>query len=347
MRPLVPEDIAADPVREHRSLLRAITAEVIASRNRSQSAEAILRRIWPDDRRAAVILKAPSPPASSTSASALQVTPLALLVLLAPQSSALRLFGAQVELNLGRNASVRFPSVAVPPAAAFCAELSSGPVVQIGFEGTTIGPVKKIMLIAAVSEEVARGNPQGAVDIIGHVLASSAARALDSVAFDALPGDAIRPAGLLHNVTPIAAANPSTTLVEAIAADLGALAAAMISANIDPEDFVLVCAPRQAVTLRLLAGMRFAYEVYSSTGLADGSIAAFARGSVAATFENAPSIEVSQQAMVQFQDTPQPWPTGPTASTFQTNLLAIRLRQRGTWGVVAPGGVQTIAGVHW
>jgi hypothetical protein len=341
--PLRPDPTALER-EQHRSLIRAATATVLAARDGSNPA-AMLKRTWPGDRGAELVLKAAASPLSTTDAPTLAVAPVAALTLLAPSSAALRLFATQTEIFLGQNATVRIPNVATPPVAVFVPELSPGPVVQAGLGTATLGPVKKIMLIAVVTEELQQAAPETASAVVGRVLAASIAKSIDAIAFDGAAGDDIRPAGLLNGVTPIAATAGGG--VAAIATDLGNMAAAMATANIDPEGMIIVVAAKQATTLRLLAGPRFDNEIFGSTGLASGTVVAFARGSVASSFEGSPAIESSRSTTLHTANPASPLLALPTGSLFQTSEIAVKLRQRGTWAVIAPGGVQRINSTTW
>ena len=134
------------------------------------------------------------------------------------------------------------------------------------------------------------------------------------------------------------------------------MAGAMAAAGVDPEGMILVAAPQQAITLKLLAGPKFDNQVFGTLALPDGTIAAFAQGAVAAAFDGAPSIEASKEAVVHFEDsaplaisTPGSPNTiaAPTRSAFQQDMLIIRVRAKATWGIIAPGGAQVISSVKW
>jgi hypothetical protein len=345
-RPLVPEDLNREAfAREtRRSLVRALTCATLAGL-RGGNATDILERTWGgDDHIARLLLRAATTPTSTGSFPAAEG--LAGLVLLAPSSGALRLFGEQTKLTLGQNSTVRVPGVGTPPVAPFVPELSPGPLLQGALAAATLGPVRKLLVLAAITEELQQASGDTASAIIENILASSVAKSLDATAFDTNAGDTIRPAGLLHGVTPIAATSGGG--FNAIAGDLGGMAKAMADNFVDPEGMIIVAAPREATTLRLLAGPRFDNQIFGTTGLPDKQIAAFARGAIASSFEGTPSVELSKHATLHYSDTPGPVvASGPTTSLFQQAHIGIKLRQRGCWVVTTPGAVQTIAGVSW
>jgi len=90
-------------------------------------------------------------------------------------------------------------------------------------------PVKKTLILSAVTGEVERGGPWSSAAIIGKVLADASNRSIDTIAFDTNAGDAVRPPGLLHGVTPVAGA---ATGVDAVFEDRATLAGAIGDAGI-------------------------------------------------------------------------------------------------------------------
>jgi hypothetical protein len=339
--PLRP-DWSARVCADRESFVRCVTAIALAERWGKRPAE-LLKRTWPGDRQAEIFFRAATSPASTDDFPSSEA--LATLVALAPQSAALRLFEQQLRLQIGANASVRIPNVASPPTAAFVAELSPGPVLQGTLGAALLGPTKKILILATLSEELERAGPESASVSIGHLLGQAAAKAIDAVAFDAAPVDDIRPPGLLNGVTPLTPTAGGG--LAAIAGDLGTIAKAMADANVDPEDLIIVAAPRQATTLRLLAGPRFTNEIFGTTALADKTVVGFARGAVASSFEGAPSVDVVKGATIHSANPASPVMAAPTTSLYQQALLGVKLRQRGAWCVTMPGGVQRINNVTW
>ena len=72
------------------------------------------------------------------------------------------------------------------------------PVGQLGFASSEFGPIKKILIAAAVSEELQSSTPATATAVISAALAAAAEKSLDSVVFGAGAGDPATPQGLLH-----------------------------------------------------------------------------------------------------------------------------------------------------
>lgn len=102
--------------------------------------------------------------------------------------------------------------------------------------------------------------------------------------------DEDQPAGLLHCVTPIAAA---ATGPDAMAEDFGALTGAIGEAGIDPTEAVFVCSPREATIMKIKVGPKFDYPVLSTLGLPAKTVACFAPAAVASGYQDATQIETS------------------------------------------------------
>jgi hypothetical protein len=350
MRNLVPEDLNRNGTAQRRSLTRALTAITLAGTTRS--AGAILKAAWPNDDAAGLILRAAVSPTLTANYPAF--ASVSVLPNLAPQSAALRLFNASLALDMAGINTVRVPHAVTVPSPVFVPEGAPAPTVQVSLAATDVGPVRKILILAAVSSELENATPETASAVVGRVLSNAATKSLDSVAFGTAAADSAKPAGLLTGITPLAAS--TETGINGVSQDVGAMAGAMAAAGVDPEGMILVAAPQQAVALKLLAGPKFDNQIFGTLALAEGTVAAFAQGAVAAAFDGTPSIEASKEAVVHFEDTtPLAISTpgspntvaAPTRSAFQQDMLIIRVRAKATWGVIAPGGVQVIQNVKW
>jgi hypothetical protein len=340
--------LAAD---QRRSLHRALTAVVLKSSPQSRiSPEKFCASAWPNDDLAAAIVKAASAPASTATAGALQLSAVGMFRSLAPASAALALFERGFAVDLRGLASVRIPSItAALPAVVFVGE--GGPIaaIDLSFSSSTVGPVRKLAILSAVSEELEVAGPELASRVIGRVLNDAVTKALDVAAFGTFAGDPLTPAGLLHNVTPITAAAAGAT---AMGDDLGALAAAVAAANIDTADLIYVAAPRQATTIKVNASPKFDNLVLSSLAMADKSIAAFAPAAVLSGFGDLPTVETSTSATINFAVPAAELVTAggalaaPVYDVYQQGLIAIRLRSYVAWSCV-PGGAAVISATNW
>jgi Phage capsid family len=338
------------------SVHRAVAALVLAGDRSTRSADDILRAAWPSDRMASAMLKA------ATSPTKLGDFPGQARVLslqdLAPESAALQLFARGLELDLTGLAKVTVPRVDLPPVAVFVEEGQPAPAYQFVFGGVDVGPVRKMLLLSAVSAELQKATPETASAIIGRVLAAACSKALDAVAFGTGVGDAATPRGLLNGVTPITAAaggGPGGR-IDAMTTDLAAMAKAMADGGVDPSSMVVVAAVRQALALQLIAGSRFAHPVFATLGLADGTVAAFAPAAVASSVDEQPNISTAKEATfhlaspaqpISTPGSPSPTVAAPVRSLYQQDLIAVRVRADAIWALTAPAGAQVINSVTW
>jgi hypothetical protein len=334
---------SGDPIgAERRSIHRAIAAKVLALSQSKYEAD-FLRSAWPDDSRAAAIVKATSSP--TTTAIFPAITTTSLLRNLAPSSAALRLFAAGLQVDLSGINSVMVPKIAMPPAAVFVAEGAPMPVPQYSTSATKVGPMAKILFSVLVSRELQEATPGTATGVIGAIMDAQASRSIDVVAFGSAAATAAQPAGLLNGLVALTASTQTGWL--AIAEDVSTLAAAIAAANVDPSDMIIVAAPRQAAALSMMP--KLPYTVLSTLGLADKTVVGIAPAAVASAFAE-PVIETSKQVAMHDEDTsPQPItggtpsPAVPVRSTFQQDLIAIRCRAKATWALVAPGAAMITA----
>jgi hypothetical protein len=347
--PLRPDRYALEH-EQRRSLTRAITAIALAGTTRSPST--VLKSAWPYDDAAGLILRAAVSPTLTSTYPAFQAA--TVLPNLAPASAAIRLFNASLTLDMAGINTVRVPHAVTVPAPIFVPEGSAAPTVQLSLAATDVGPVRKILILAAVTSELENATPETASAVVGRILSNAVTKSLDAIAFGTAAADSAKPAGLLNGVSALPASTASGVI--AAAEDIGAMAGAMAAAGVDPEGMILVAAPQQAVALKLMAAQKFDNEIFGTPVLADGTVVGFARGAVAAAFDGAPSVEASKEALVHFEDTtPLAISTpgspntvaAPTRSAFQQDMLIIRVRAKATWAVIAPGGVQVITNTKW
>lgn len=333
---------------ERRSWHRAIAAHCLAVSRRADPAR-ILKSAWPNDARAQMIARGAVTP--TTTAGVWTYDPVIAYRSLAPSSAALRLFELGLALNLVGASTIRIPSTApLPVQPVFVGEGLPTPNVQWSFSSTVLGPARKILMMAAVTGELNDATPETAVAVIGRVLADVANRDIDATAFGTAAADAVKPAGLLHGLTPLTAA---TAGPDAMAEDLGALAGAIGAAGIDASNVVYVAGPREATIIKVKASIKFDNSVLTTLGLPAKTVACFAPAGVASGYQDAPAIETSNEAVFHLEDTtPADIASAggvladPVKSMFQTDLIAIRVRANCAW-VCATGAAQVISAVNW
>jgi hypothetical protein len=348
MRPIrLRPDVTETARLERRSLNRALCGIALAGSHDEHAADWV-ERTWRDPTATMMTRAAQSPADSQTGFP--QWVSTSVLPALAPRSAALKLFGACLYLELAGQYAVKVPKLVTFPQPIFVGEGNASPVAQWDFGATTLGPVKKTLINAAVTGELDRATPDTASKVIGRVLGNATERSLDAYVLGAGAGDAATPPGLLHNVVPITASTNSS--ITAISSDIGAMVEAIANSNIDVADVIFVCAPRQAVTLRTLLP-HFDAAVVPSIALPAGTVMAVAPQGVAwATDGAGPEIDSSKSTALHYDDSsPQTDlmtpPAVPTRSAFQTDLIVVKVRSALTWTTVAPGAVQVVADVNW
>jgi hypothetical protein len=345
--PLRP-DPAAMHAQEQRAWQRAIAAHALATL-RNDDPNRVLRAAWPSDDRVGLILRAAQTPTTTANFPAHDVV--AAFRSLAPGSAALALFELSLKLDLRGVTTVRIPDLAaLPPAPVFVEEGKPGPALEWSFAATVLGPVKKILVMSAVTNELNDATADTAAAVIAQVLATAANKSIDAVAFGSAAATTAQPAGLLHNVTPITAATggADTPMFD----DLANLIGAIGSAGINPTDSVFVAGPREAAMMKSKLSPQFENPILMTLGLPAKSVACFAPAAVVSGYQDAPSIETSREAVLHMEDT-TPLDIGtaggvaaPSKSTFQTDLIAIKVRANCAWAVSA-GGAQVVNTVNW
>jgi len=345
-------DYSALAQNEQRSWHRAIAARALVAKpneDTSKLAAELAKSAWPGDERAHLILRAGVSP--TTTADLWTYSPVAPYRSLAPSSAALALFQLGLVLNLEGVTTIRIPSVAgLPAQPIFVGEGLPAPNLQWNFAtDTVLGPARKILMLSAVTADLQKATGDTAANVIGRVLADKATRDIDATAFGTAAADDKQPAGLLHGVTPIAAA---TAGVGAMTEDLGALTGAIGAAGIDPSGVVFVAGPREAMIIKASVGSKFDHTVLMTLGLPAKSVAAFAPAGVVSGFQdNAPTIETAKEAAYHFSDTPADISSSgsvaaPVKSMWQTDIISIRVRANCAWAV-ATGAAQVITAVNW
>jgi hypothetical protein len=188
-------------------------------------------------------------------------------------------------------------------------------------------------------------------------MGQSAGRSLDAVVFDSNAATTLRPAGLLHGLTPITATTGAATIGDTISGDIALLAQAFSDANIDFANMILVT--NTASYLKYQTSRGFAelpVPCLPSMTVPSGTIIGIAPEGVGTGFSGTPEIETSRIATAHFDDT-TPLAIGtpgspatvaaPIRSFFQSDLLGIKLRLKCAWGVLQPGSLQVITGAVW
>jgi hypothetical protein len=95
-------------------------------------------------------------------APALRLEAVRVLPLLAPASAALQLFAHGINLDMGGLSTIRIPNVGTIAAAKFIAEGLPAPVLKFTLGSAVLGPVRKILALAATSGDLERASAESA-----------------------------------------------------------------------------------------------------------------------------------------------------------------------------------------
>ena len=345
--PLRP-DVGAMRAVERRTFMRAAAAAYIGHRDRADPV-AVLRRSFADDS-AERVLKAAMTPSGTADFPAAQAN--RVLPLLSPSSASARLLALATSLDMTGYATIAVPWIAAsaiaPPA--FIGEGAPAPLVNLTTAKSVLGPVKKLLVLAAFTSEMASASVPAAESIIGQALGIATERALDGALFSANAATAIAPAGLLFGLTPIPSAG--TKGAAGVADDFGLLSGA-IGAVTNADEAVFITTPNLATRARVLVGLRFNNPIFSSSMIPAGTVIAVAPAGLVAGYDGSVQIEVSSTAALHFESSsPQDIVSGagvlanPTRSAFQDAFSALRVKCRCSW-IALPGAVAELTGADW
>lgn len=202
-------------------------------------------------------------------------------------------------------------------------------------------------LIAPLTNELENLSAPVASVVISRLLKVSVSDGGSKVLLSANPATAAAPAGLLHNVAPLAAA-------ASISEDLGALIEAISAAGIDTRTVAFICAPKQALTLQMQAWPNFKHGIIEARTLASGTVIAIAADGFAVAGEGTPVVDACKSAVLHVADPAEMISTVgspnavavPSVSMFQTDCLVLRCVARITWAA-APGAVAWVENAAW
>jgi hypothetical protein len=317
----------------------------------------ILRENWRDDDDAGKILRAASSPLSTSGFAAIQST--RVLPQLAPDAASSKLLAMGNQFDLTGINSFKLPYIGYsgrPATSMFVAEGQPAPVPNLATSAAILGPVNKVMILAAVSGELQSGSAETAERVIGEALAISVEQSQDAALFSANAAVAgTSPAGLLNGLTPLTSTGTAGGGAAAVADDLGLLAGTISHHGINIDDLIFVTTAAIATKIRTLAGPFFQDVVLSSAVIPDGEIIAIVPQGLATGYSGEVQVETSIVAPLHFESaTPLPIGTvgspnvvaAPTHSAFQEYLLLVKIRGRMAWAV-QPNAVCYMTGVAW
>jgi hypothetical protein len=330
------------------SLVRACIATAASGLDRNVKSASYARARWGDEG-VETVLRAASAPATTFATGwgkELATVTTAFLRALTPYSAGADLLGRVLGLSFDGSAAINLPTVTTPMAD-FVGEGAPIPVVQGVASVQAVLAAYKFAVITVLSREtIESGNGEA---LTREALLASTGPALDRRLFDAAAAVAnLRPAGLLHNITPLTPAASASGKTDAMQDDLQALLAsvAVVAGN---SPVVLIASPAQAVAISLRTVGTLAYNVLTSAQLAAGTVIAIATNAVVSASGDAPEIDTTRSASVQMNDAPSGdlMSGGKVVATFQTDTIGLRLRWPLSWTVRDARGIAVLQNVNW
>ena len=340
-RALVPEDLRRNGDAAMRSLVRAciVAARAVTDRSAHRSG-------WPDDRNVEMILRAPVAPTTTSDASAFANIVLALVASLVPVSAAAAVIARSLKLDFGHAAQITVPSLSLPNAA-WIGEGAPIPVVEGTVEAATVIVPFKLATMVSLTNEMVNGS--NAEALVRAVLIENVGATLDAALFSAaaeVPG--LSPAGILNGIatlTPTAGGG-----ADAMVGDVAQIAEALAPVSGGGEP-VLVCAPAQAVALRLRTARDF-WPVFASAALPRGTLIGVVPSGLATVVEP-PRIEASGDAVIHRADpAAEAVDIGgilatPLISSWQTDSVAMKIVLSASWARRSANAVVLVEGAAW
>jgi hypothetical protein len=234
------------------------------------------------------------------------------------------------------------------PAAAWVGEGKPAPVFDFISSSVPLTP-RKISAVCIFSRELANYSTPDIEQLLRTALSESLGQMLDITLLGSGAGDAATPSGVFNNIVPLVASVQSI-MSEAMSEDISRLIAsvATVAGN---NPIALVMSPRQAASMRVRTDID--YETFSSSALADGTVAALATNALASIGDAVPEFSASTEASFHEETLPADLVgaggavAAPVRGLFQTDCLALRLRCSLNFALRSPKGAALITGVAW
>lgn len=280
-----------------------------------------------------------------------------------------QLSGHALSLSFGNAGQISIPYRDALPsiAGSFVGEGMPIPVRQAGFRSQVLTR-KKVAVITTFTREMSEASVPAIEGVLRAAIQEDTAGVIDNVLMDNVAADAIRPAGLLNGVTPIAATAGGD--FNALVTDLKNLIGALLAATAgNLRDVVLLMNPQERLSASLKAlpgvsvfpfmadlsgGRLLGHTVIESGGVPLGTIVAIDAADFVIVGGAAPRFEVSDQATLAMEDTdPQPIvggtpsPAPVVRSLWQTDSLGLRLILPVNWAMRRADMIAAVSGVTW
>jgi hypothetical protein len=324
----------------------------LAAFHPGRSAESFARELWSDDNNTPKLLtrSAVNPAARGTvgwAASLAADVTTDFVASLSPVSAFARLCAAGMKVNLAGLDSVKVPrrQNAAKPAidVPWIAEGYPIPVKSYVLDAVTVGPARKLAMMAVLSREsVVHAS---GLQTVSTLLREDVASSLDSYGFSATAAVTdTSPGGLLVGATLIGAASGGGDT--AMYTDLEKLAGAIGDAG-GGNSIVFIMATRQAYAARLRLRNLDAVTIWPSASLAAGTLIAVETSAFASFVSPQPDISAGYESAPHLNTVPLAGFTGsPVQSLFQADLVALRCTLEISYTMRAPM-IAFITGATW
>jgi hypothetical protein len=262
------------------------------------------------------------------------------------QSAAASLFREALQLSFGRSGQINVPTLLGDSSlAAFVAEGYPIPVVQPLVQPLVmLRPYKLATIIVMTVEMVNSSNIEA---LMYDALKRAISLALDGVLFDSNDADASRPRGLRYNIAPLTAST-APDVTNALLNDVETLHTAIEA--VTPKDPVYIASPTRA----LMAELRSPHsldplKLFGSTAMhLSHDVIAIAAPAVAVAYGDTPEITASRESALQMDTAPVSEAlAGITRSTWQADLVAIKVRLPVSWALRSSVGCAWLTAVNW
>jgi hypothetical protein len=322
------------------SLVRASITAGLGALDRTAA-----RKTWPSDRAAELLVtRGPQTPTSTADLSAIGRVSIAFLAALTPTSAGAALLNRGLQLSFNGAASIAVPAIKSTRLGRFVAELESIPVTQFSVNGGPVLRPFKFASITTLSNEMLRS--ANAEALVRQALIESVGLSLDAVLFDdEAEVEGLRPAGLLHDIEPIATSGDMTGDLEALAATVASIAG---------DQLVFIADPLSAVSIALRLPREFPWPILPSVALAPGTIIALAANALVSASESAPTIEAGRESIIHMEDDAPAQIVDdagtlarPVRSLFQSDTVGLKLRWPLSWALRDPAAIAVVRAASW
>jgi hypothetical protein len=272
----------------------------------------------------------------------------AKLMILADSTALSEILDAAIKIDLTGVSSFKLVTPSNFSQAVFVEEGFPIPAATGLFSGIAVELPKKLAMLAPISSEMETYSAPVASIAISQLLRITVNNGALAVMFGTDPATPAAPAGLLHNVAPLAAgASPG----EDIRALLGAISAAGISTR---SVFFVVAAGLSAV-LETQNWPLFKRKVIEAPTLPAGMIVAIAGDGFVVGADGSPVIDTSRSGLLHLADPAAPLvgtdgtdgtAAGPMISMYQVDSFSLRCICRVSWAC-ASGAVAWIENATW